>query len=170
MEESSGQLVSVSIKQFLVLEHCSPAWRTLDLYIFRDGNVYFYVGQSHLAYDRVWQHVHDGFKARSIVGRFILCNWPGSMGYTIDLLSSRSERFAGVHHDLDAAERLLIEQCNPCFNTALNNHPAVLPARYTPPGPEIRCSRNLNRLIRQAGIALQADRRKHLLAELDDKL
>jgi hypothetical protein len=120
----------------------------------------FYIGQSYLAYDRVWQHITDGYKARSVVGRFVLCNWPSSMRFTIELWSSQADRFAEVDHDLNAAERLLIEQHAPCFNEALNRRPTPLPERYASPSAPIRCSRSPNRLIHEAERAVQADERK----------
>ena len=33
--------------------------------------VVFYVGQSYLAFGRVWEHLLSGFKGHSIMGRFI---------------------------------------------------------------------------------------------------
>ena len=101
--------------------------------------VVFYVGQSESAFNRVWQHFLDGFKGRSTIGRFILCNWPTSMNFTLELLSSRSEPFAWV--DRDAAERRLIEQHTPCFNIALNQQPQPLPAKYAPTTAKPKCSR-----------------------------
>jgi hypothetical protein len=160
----ADQCIALPLKRFLVVAACPPDWRSFDLYLFRDDEVVFYVGQSHLAYDRVWQHITDGYKARSVVGRFVLCNWPGSMRFTIELWSSQAERFAEVDHDLNAAERLLIEQYAPCFNEALNRRPTPLPEQYAPPSAPIRCSRSPNKLIREAERAVQADERKAWLA------
>jgi hypothetical protein len=156
----ADQCIALPLKRFLIVAECPPDWRAFDLYLFRDDEVVFYVGQSYLAYDRVWQHITDGYKARSVVGRFVLCNWPGSMRFTIELWSSQADRFAEVDHDLNAAERLLIEQYAPCFNEALNRRPIPLPDRYVPPSAPIRCSRSPNKLIHEAGRAVQADERK----------
>jgi hypothetical protein len=72
--------IAVPLTEFLLTEqHCPPEWRPYDLYLCRDDEVVFYVGQSHVAFDRVWQHILDGFKGRSMLGRFILCNWPASL-------------------------------------------------------------------------------------------
>ena len=155
----ADQYLVLPLKRFLVVAECPPGWRAFDLYLFRDDEVVFYVGQSYLAYDRVWQHIADGYKARSVVGRFVLCNWPSSMRFTIELWSSQADRFAEVDHDLNAAERLLIEQHAPCFNEALNRRPTPLPDRYAPPSAPIRCSRSPNKLIYEAGRAVQADER-----------
>ncbi|HTP07690.1 MAG TPA: hypothetical protein VMP08_05540 [Anaerolineae bacterium] len=152
--------IALPLKRFLIVEECPPEWRGFDLYLFRDDEVVFYVGQSHLAYDRVWQHIADGYKARSVVGRFVLCNWPSSMRFTIELWSSQADRFAVVDHDLNAAERLLIEQVAPCFNDTYNLRPTPLPDRYAPPNGLIRCSRSPNKLIHEAARAVQADERR----------
>ena len=150
----ADQHVVLPLKRFLLVAQCPPDWRRFDLYLFRDDEVAFYVGQSHLAYDRVWQHIYDGYKARSVVGRFVLCNWPGSMRFTIELWSSQDDRFAGIGHDLDAAERLLIEQHAPCFNEALNRRPTSLPDRAQPQQTHPR-SRTRRARRRAPGMARQ---------------
>jgi hypothetical protein len=162
-----GEFIAVSLKEFLLTEqHCPPGWRPFNLYLCRDHEVVFYVGQSYVAFDRVWQHILDGFKGRSLLGRFILCNWPTSMRFMVELHDARSADFSDVGHDLNAAERTLIERYAPCFNETLNRHPTPLPARYAPPGPTIRCSRSLGKLIGEARHAVQADHRKSWLADL----
>src|SRR5512137_1541114 len=110
------QKVAISLKRFLLVDQCPADWKSLDLYLFRDESVVFYVGQSCLAFARVWEHLMGGFHGHSIVGRFIWCNWPKSMNFTIELLSSQFKEFDGVGNDLSAAERQLIQQWTPCFN------------------------------------------------------
>jgi len=46
--------VTLALKKFMSIESSPPEWRGLDLYLFRDETVVFYVGQSHLVFDRVW--------------------------------------------------------------------------------------------------------------------
>jgi hypothetical protein len=157
--------VVISLKRFLVVAECPPDWSAFDLYLFRADDVVFYVGQSHSAYDRVWQHITDGYKARSIVGRFILCNWPSSMNFTIELWTSRADRFAVLDHDLNAAERSLIELYAPCFNETYNARPTPLPDRYAPPTAPLRCSRSPNKLIHEAERAAQAEERRLWLVQ-----
>ncbi len=160
-------MITLPLKEFLLTEQrCPSEWRPYDLYLCRDNEVVFYVGQSYVAFDRVWQHIVDGFKGRSMLGRFILCNWPAALRFTVELHDSRSAGFAEVGHDLNAAERMLIEQHAPCFNEMLNRRPTPLPVRYAPPGPTIPCSRSLGKLIREARYAVQADRRRGWLADL----
>jgi hypothetical protein len=170
MHSSGSHLstVSIPLKEFLLTEQrCPPAWRPFDLYLIRDDEVVFYVGQSYVAFDRVWRHILDGYKGRSVVGRFIHCNWPASMRFTIELLSSRGQQFADLDHDLSAAERRLIERHAPCFNVSLNSQPTPLPPCYAPPGQRITSPRSLTRLINEANMAVQADRRRALAQDID---
>jgi len=152
-----NQSVDISLKRFLLIEECPAAWQRLDLYLVRDDEVVFYVGQSHLAFTRLWHHLLNGFKGRSILGRFIWCNWPRSMRFTIELLSSQCAQFESVGHDLDAAERMLIQQASPCFNISHNDQPTPLPAAYFPPTADLRCSRKLKRLIHEAERAVKME-------------
>lgn len=149
--------VGLSLKRFLTLTHCPPEWKQHDLYLFRDDNVVFYVGQSHCAFERVWDHLHGGFKGRSTVGRFVLCNWPRSMRFTIELMHSKAVRFDAVGHHPDAAEQDLIKQLSPCFNEALNDRPTPLPAHYSPPSASIRRPRSLRSMMREAEYALRME-------------
>jgi hypothetical protein len=152
-----SETVAVPLKRFMITEQCPPEWRALDLYVFRDDEVAFYVGQSYVAFDRVWEHLRNGFKGRSVIGRFILCNWPVSLRFTIELLSSKSSRFERVGNTLDAAERDLIQYWSPCFNVAWNSQPVPLPSRYRSPEVKPLCSRSLNKLIHEAERAVRAD-------------
>jgi hypothetical protein len=156
----TDQKISLPLKRFLLIDQCPAQWNSLDLYVFRDECVAFYVGQSHLAFARVWEHLLGGFKGHSIVGRFVWCNWPASMKFTIELLSSQLEQFAPDGHDLNAAERRLIQQWSPCFNVSLNNRPTPLPQTYLPPNAPFRRRRSLNALIHEAerAVKLEEDR------------
>lgn len=149
--------IPVSLKRFLLIETCPAKWSHFDLYLFRDEEVVFYVGQSQLAFGRVWEHLLGGFHGHSIVGRFIWCNWPRSMRFTVELMSSRSPQFDGVGNDLNASERLLIERWSPCFNVSLNNKPTPLPASYLPSNAPFRRRRGLKALIHEAERAVRAE-------------
>ncbi|MEW6241277.1 MAG: hypothetical protein AB1564_10765, partial [Chloroflexota bacterium] len=129
----NDQNVAIPLKRFLLVEQCPASWKGLDLYLFRDEDVVFYVGQSHLAFARVWEHLLSGFKGHSIMGRFVWCNWPTSMRFTIELLGSQLEQFNSVGNDVSAAERLLIQQWAPCFNVSQNSRPTPVPNSYLPP-------------------------------------
>jgi hypothetical protein len=152
--------IELPLKRFLLIETCPEAWKSLDLYLFRDETTVFYVGQSELAFARVWEHLLGGFHGHSIVGRFVWANWPRSMKFTIELLSSRSGQFAALGYDLNAAERLLIQRHSPCFNASLNSQPAPLPDGYLPPNAPFRRRRSLNQLIHEAERAVKAEETK----------
>ena len=153
----NNQNVAIPLKRFILIEQCPSAWKDLDLYLFRDNDVVFYVGQSQLAFSRVWDHLKAGFHGHSIIGRFMWCNWPASMKFTIELLSAQSEQFEDAGNDLSASERLLIQRWSPCFNISQNNQPMSLPNSYLPPNAPFRRRRSLNSLIHEAGRAVKAD-------------
>ena len=157
--------VVLSFMEFLAMGACPPAWLGLDLYLFRDENVVFYAGQSERAYERAWGHVIDGYKGRSVIGRFLLCNWPLSLKFTMEFYSAQHELFTAVGNSLDAAEKLLIEQGKPCFNITANPAPTPLPARYQLPSAH---PHQLHRLAAMKGIArayLRADNKRRTLDE-----
>ena len=157
------------LKRFILIEReqCPVGWKDYDLYLFRDDNVVFYVGQSHLAFSRVWDHLLGGFKGHSIIGRFMWVNWPKSMSFTIELLSSQSEQFDKVGNDLNASERRLIQQYSPCFNVSLNDQPTTLSASYLPPNAPYRRRRSLNALIHEAERAVKVEDTNLWLENMD---
>lgn len=165
----NNQKLAIPLKRFLLIDQCPAEWKSLDLYLFRDESVVFYVGQSYLAFARVWEHLIGGFKGHSIVGRFIWCNWPKSMHFTIELLSSQFKEFDGVGNELDAAERQLIQQWSPCFNVSLNTLPTPVPQTYLPANAKLRCSRSLKRLYFEAERAVKAEDKKLWMQELDSQ-
>lgn len=162
----NNQKIAISLKRFLLIEQCPIEWKGLDLYLFRDEAVTFYVGQSHLAFARVWEHLLGGFKGHSMVGRFVWCNWPKSMNFTIELLSSQSEQFAEAGNDLNASERMLIQQLAPCFNVSLNNQPTPVPDSYLPANAPFRRRRSLKTLIYEAERAVKVEDTKLWMQEL----
>ena len=159
--------LSLPFKEFLQIAHCPAEWRRLNLYLLRDAEVIFYVGQSFVAFYRVWRHFYAGFKGRSLVGRFIICNWPVSMRFTVELMSSRSARFDSVEHDLNRSEQLLIQQYTPCLNTALNPQPAPLPSQYASPYTPLKFSHHPQKFIREAAQVIQAEQKKAWLAQVE---
>jgi len=149
--------ICVSLRKFLTFPNCPPRWKAYNLYLFRDEEIVFYVGQSYCAFERVWEHIKGGPHGHAIVGRFVLANWPRSGRFTIELLNVLGPRFDTVAHNLDAAERLLIEQFTPCFNVSLNAQPAPVPNGYLPPNANIKYLKNYRRMIREAGYAARQD-------------
>jgi hypothetical protein len=165
----TDEKVVLPLKRFLLIENCPADWRKLDLYLFRDENEAFYVGQSYLAFARVWEHLLGGFHGHSIVGRFIWVNWPASMNFTIELLSSQSEQFDNLGNDLNAAERQLIQRWTPCFNVSLNQAARLLPKTYLPPNARPRFMRSLNKMRHEAERSIQADEKKRWMQEIENE-
>ena len=161
------QKIILSLKRFLLINQCPAEWQRLDLYLFRDEEITFYVGQSHLAFSRVWEHLLGGFKGHSIVGRFIWVNWPKSMNFTIELICSQSEQFNEVGNDLNAAERQLIQDLSPCFNVSQNDQPTPLPVHYLQPNAKFRRKASLNKLIHEAERAVKAEDARNWLQNLE---
>src|SRR5690242_10852769 len=159
--------VIVPLKRFLLVQECPVEWRSFDLYLFRDEEVVFYVGQSQQAFARVWEHLMSGFKGNSMMGRFVWCNWPRSMSFTIELLSSGSDQFCDVQHELNASERTLIQRWNPCFNISLNHWPTPLPVSYLPPNAPFRRRQSFTTLLYQAEQAVKADNKRGWLEDLE---
>ena len=173
LTSADEEYVALSIKKFLTLESCPKTWEMLDLYLVRDSQVVFYVGQSERAFDRVWQHIHDGYKGRSKIGRFILGNWPVSMNFTLELRSSRAlemidlaglTSLVGINPALPV-EKALIEKFLPCFNTSLNPTPTPLPQTYLPTTAPLTHARSLKKVIREARYHLQAEERQAWLKD-----
>ena len=159
--------ITIPLKRFILIEQCPTAWKEMDLYVFRDESVAFYVGQSHLAFSRVWDHLLSGFHGHSLIGRFVWCNWPTSMKFSIELSSSQFEEFHSVGNNLDAAEKQLIQRWLPCFNVSQNNQPTALPNSYLPPNAPFRRRRSLNMLIHEAERAVKADDTKLWLENME---
>ena len=148
--------VALPLRQFLLVEKCPYEWQRLDLYLLRDEETVFYVGQSLSAFARVWDHFYAGFKARSVMGRFIVCNWPVSMRFTLQMYDARDPLFAAQAHDLDLAEQALIQRHQPCLNTTHNPNPTPLPPHYLHPLTPMRMRLYPKRCIQQAAQADEA--------------
>jgi len=164
---SNYQKTAIPLKRFLLINQCRAEWKNRDLYLFRDEEAVFYVGQSQLAFSRIWEHLLGGFKGHSIVGRFVWVNWPKSMNFVIELLSSQSDQFSNVGNDLNAAEQQLILDLSPCFNVSLNNQPTPLPQSYLPPNSKFRRRYGLNKLIHEAERAVKAEDAQLWLRDLE---
>lgn len=154
--------ILLPLREFLVIGDCPEAWKAYDLYLFREGEMVFYVGRSQTAFTRVWTHLYDGFKGRSLVGRFVLMNWPRALQFTVELRYSADESFAALGHSVEAAESALIEEYAPCFNEMLNRTPTPLPNGYNLPTAKGRRPRSPNRMIHDAEQANRwADRQRY---------
>ena len=157
--------VSFPVKAFLTIEQCPPEWEHFDLYRFSEpsadaSGAIFYVGQSENAFRRVWRHLEDGFKGRSLVGKFIRVNWPRSMNFVVELLDSCA--FDSAYRQKDdpashrtAVERRLIKIARPCFNGTWNARPTPVPPGYRPPDADVPYPRHMGRMLREAKVAME---------------
>lgn len=164
-KDFASSAIILTIKQFLTVSTCPLTWVGYDLYVVQESIIYeetvsnqpcvFYVGQSDLAFARLWRHLHDGFKGRSLLGKFIRANWPHSMNFGIVLYHSGDPCFAAWAHDRNAIEAHLIARWSPCLNDMLNATPTPLPATYAPPTQNVTFPRHIGRMIREAEVAWQ---------------
>jgi hypothetical protein len=115
-----------------------------NLYIVRDGEVIFYVGQSGRGIRfRLFQHHRE-----TSLGNLIQDNLPDSMGWQIDLLTVQdclsqikkhfpyiSESFILKEDNafIDRAEEAMIRELRPCLNGTWNLNPNPLPDKYKRP-------------------------------------
>lgn len=104
------------------------------LYIVKDSEVCFYVGQSKDVVNRLWEHLGQGERSYfpSTLGFFIKRNFPKSKDFNIVFLRP-DEVSKEWDHDVDSAEEDLIQDLNPCFNVTYNMNPKQLPKKYLEP-------------------------------------
>ena len=117
------------------------------LYIVRDGDIVFYVGQSTDPLYRLQAHLGLISQSdHSLFGIFIKANAPASYQWTYELWKPeeckpyvqlyRIATFPGRWYtmpeafDVDEAEEGLIKFFHPCFNSRENIRPNRLPERY----------------------------------------
>jgi hypothetical protein len=108
------------------------------IYVVRDGDVVFYVGQSKRdVVMRFWEHMNKP----SRLGQLIALNRPQSMAWSVDFYTLadcqpfvRQQSLFSLqewqHFDMDMAERGMIAQMCPVINRDFNANPTPLPARY----------------------------------------
>lgn len=115
-----------------------------SIYVVRDGDCVFYVGQSNSVTARLDEHLgrssRGGPLSPSRLGQVIRDNLPGSRSWVVEFwsvveckreladVSSRSWQW-----DKDDAERAMIEARRPCLNTMGNPHGRRLPDQYRRP-------------------------------------
>lgn len=109
------------------------------IYVVRDGDVVFYVGQSKRdVVMRFWEHMNKP----SRLGQLITLNRPQSMNWLVDYYTladcqpyvKQKSLFSmqeWQHFDMNMAEQGMIAQMRPILNKDFNPNPMPLPARYT---------------------------------------
>ena len=107
------------------------------IYVVRDGDVVFYVGQSKRdVIMRFWEHMNKP----SRLGQLIALNRPQSMKWLVDFYTladcqpyvKQQSLFSmqeWQHFDMDMAEQGMIAQMRPVLNKDFNVNPTPLPAR-----------------------------------------
>ena len=123
------------------------------LYLIRDGETVFYIGQSQNTHNRLLSHLGlYGRSGPSSIGQFIREHVPQSNSWVFEqytlkecepfILAYRATnasghmqafyRTYGHRYNVDDAEEALIKHYRPCFNAAMNPDPMPLPKRYQP--------------------------------------
>jgi len=108
------------------------------IYVVRDANLVFYVGQSKRdVVDRFFEHLQKP----SRLGRFVELNKPASFAWQVDFYTladcrpfvnqkSLFSMQAWEHFDMDMAEQALIRHFRPVLNRDHNSKPTPLPPTY----------------------------------------
>jgi hypothetical protein len=142
-----------------ILDDKGPEWQDAmghRLYMVRDGEVVFYIGQSGNPLERILTHIGQGpwnwSQGPSPLGDLIMANLPASRGWQVDLMTPDEckplvEDWLGFKitcSDIAYAEKALIRQHRPCLNVVCNEYPAPLPERYCHDDREVeRAAANL---------------------------
>lgn len=144
-------MIKATVKDLITKMLIEDKLNDLDtLYMIRDGDTVFYVGQSQNPISRLWDHLGHGRALPSRTGRFIHINAPESLAFQIEILSPGEvsneileaakywSNLAGIklHFDhglITQAEQILIAKYAPCFNVVYNRDPTPLPEKYKNP-------------------------------------
>lgn len=130
----------LTIQQALEQEDAANEWQP-KIYIYHDGEVYFYIGISEQPYMRLQQHLGKGVYTPypSAVGELIIHNKPHSLQWFMDVYTLQE-----IAPDIDSellspvfcrgiAERIeheLIKRHHPCLNIMKNTKAIPLPEKY----------------------------------------
>ena len=114
--------------------------RQPKVYVVRDGDVVFYVGQSDGPVERLEAHVGRGawgWTGTSSLGRTIEDNLPGARDWTIELWTVQECKEALADEttklwrwDKDSAEQAMLHSRHPCLNVTHNENGQRLPDCY----------------------------------------
>ncbi len=137
------------------------------LYLIRDGDIVFYIGQSAQPLIRLQEHMGWTWQGnQSTIGKLIEDNAPESGKWTYELwkveeceqyvteyrVNTFPDSWQKLHpsYDIDEAEEALIKHFKPCLNSAMNPNPTPLPGRYIKYN---RSQEHLNMLEKLFGIS-----------------
>lgn len=118
------------------------------IYVIRDGETIFYVGQSVDPVYRIQQHLGYERQPASRIGRLILANEPESDEWIVECYQLEDCRPIFEKHvefpdeqlrkflvnfactDVQRAESYMINALHPCLNSTFNKKPNPLPTKY----------------------------------------
>ena len=130
----------VKLERFIQREFSETEFKFPAIYMIADDKTVFYIGESMNVPARIYTHMglseynvlHPDTVSLSDVGKCILANIPMSLKWIVkvsnplvELVNEENFYQRGL---IQALERELIKQHNPCFNKAFNPTPALLPA------------------------------------------
>lgn len=122
-------------------EKINPDCTTYLLYLVRDDETVFYIGQSYSPLDRLQSHMGLSWRGEqaSKLGICIQENAPDSDNWHVELYTLADaaiyvEKYYGRAlpiYDISIAEVSMIRVHRPCLNVTHNRDPLPLPAKYT---------------------------------------
>lgn len=124
--------MQITVGEFIDKEEWGDTTGAHCIYVVRDGDTVFYVGQSASIIQRLWGHmgneIHGGWASfghrASDLGRLIRANLPQSRDWIIDLLTLKECKDYTVFNvpalTVDMAEVALINILHPCLNRYMN--------------------------------------------------
>ncbi len=108
------------------------------IYLYRDGEVIFYIGKSVQPFERLQEHLGQGEDKRcqsfpDQVGKLILNNQPVSLEWRVEIMSLEeihAKQESSIKIGIDDMEKELIMHFKPCLNDMYNRNPTPLPLHY----------------------------------------
>ncbi len=106
-----------------------------QIYVFRDDEVVFYVGQTQMAgAARAYEHWCGGFRANDRLQEFLRAALDDGLDVAVEFWSVDDCKAIDIEaeiYDAEDAEQLLIDLHCPIFNTAgMSKNPAETPTKY----------------------------------------
>ena len=146
-------MLVLTVKEFLETDNINEPPDAF-IYLVRDGDIIFYVGQSRNLAQRISEHLGHGRKSASDLGELILGNMPDSENWIIEFhtikdCSGKVKEHYGIDYSqytlddfcrsemllktaIDFSEIVMINDCRPCLNVTYNANRTALPLKYIP--------------------------------------
>jgi hypothetical protein len=132
-------MITRTIREALEAEDEDGMAASQHLYIFRDGDLVFYVGRSAQPFERLQQHLGQSetwVTPPDMLGKLILNNLPESLDWNMDVITLKeiqevyASKKVSFIPSIEIAEGEMIAHCKPCLNHTENRRPTPLPDRY----------------------------------------